>query len=416
MEIKRYMWSNVERIFHCYTTCPVEAGIELYTIVNTALEQLNKLIDNTYNAYKGRFPQVTRPTLYVYLREDDVANINAFTDGKDIFLSVAAMVGMESYIKDRLDTQKFNGEDLIPENLKTTTHLRLYFYILELIVAHELTHIWHCHKRWKCEVLRTRGENTLYTEDDIFSELVCIDKAIYETSKTQILSKIESLAIENGYLVCKNRAERNYIQQILEIDADCCAMCIVIGNLQKEMEPIIRAYANDPQKSKNKFGTIIRCHSYLLGLISGASGLMCGFFDSQRKGEKFHKLSNLLASDHPIQAIRFFKMNVTLNQMIYTIFDESIAEVLLLSTDAFSVDIFMHKDKVMDIKNCFWAPAQTKEAQEFVTLLEKGWNKIHDSLQSVSLIDIPNKFSAEDLIIPDYLILFDKDGNSIQKN
>lgn len=83
---------KVERIFHCYTSCPDEAGIELCTIVNTALDELNKLLDNTYNTYKNRFHKVTRPILYVYLREDDVANINAFTDGKDIYLSVAAMM------------------------------------------------------------------------------------------------------------------------------------------------------------------------------------------------------------------------------------------------------------------------------------------------------------------------------------
>ena len=145
MEIKKFIIGNTERTFRCYTSCPDEAGIELYTIINSALEQLNKLLDNTYSAYKNHFPQVTRPILYVYLREDDVANINAFTDGKDIYLSVAAMIGMDSYIRERLNTQKFNGEDLVPDDLRTTTQLRIYNYILELIVAHELTHIWHCH-------------------------------------------------------------------------------------------------------------------------------------------------------------------------------------------------------------------------------------------------------------------------------
>ena len=138
MEIKKFILGNTERTFRCYTSCPDEAGIELYTIINSALEQLNKLLDNTYSAYKNHFPQVTRPILYVYLREDDVANINAFTDGTDIYLSVAAMIGMDSYIRERLNTQKFNGEDLVPDDLRTTTQLRIYNYILELIARFAL--------------------------------------------------------------------------------------------------------------------------------------------------------------------------------------------------------------------------------------------------------------------------------------
>ena len=91
------------------------------------------------------------------------------------------------------------------------------------------------------------------------------------------------------------------------------------------------------------------------------------------------------------------------------------AALLLSSTDAFSVDIIMHKNQTIDIRNCFWAPVQTKEAQDFIVLLEKGWNTIHDSLQSFALLDIPNKFSAEDLLIPDSLVWFDRNGNFVRK-
>lgn len=416
MEIKKFVIGGVERTFHCYTSCPAEAGIELYTIVNTALAGLKGFLDDTYNAYKDHFPKVTRPILYVYLREDDVANINAFTDGKDIYLSVAAMVGMESYITERLNTKKFNGEDLVPEHLRTTTHIRIYNYILELIVAHELTHIWHSHKQWKKAVLKTGGANITHIEDDVISEKVCIADSAYDALTNKESTEIESLSIENGYIVCGCKEDRNYIQQILEIDADCCAMSIVVAHLQKEMEPIAIAYANDPGKNKDKLRAVIGCHSYLLGLIAGAAGLMCGFFDAQRTEASFEKLSHLLISDHPIPAVRFFKMELTMNEMVYTLFEDAdMAELLLSSTDAFSVDIFMHKNQTMDIRNCFWAPVQTKEAQDFIVLLEKGWNIIHDSLQSFALLDIPNKFSAEDLLIPDSLVWFDRNGDFVRK-
>ena len=53
------------RTFRCYTSCPAEAGIELQTIVHTALDRLNGFLDDTYNAYKDHFPKVTRPILYI---------------------------------------------------------------------------------------------------------------------------------------------------------------------------------------------------------------------------------------------------------------------------------------------------------------------------------------------------------------
>ncbi len=416
MEIKKFKMGGKLRTFHCYTICPIEAGIELCTIINTALKDLNNLLDNTYNTYKNRFPNITRPVLYVYLREDDVSDVNAFTEGKNIYMSAAAMIAMNSYIKERLNTPKYNGEELVPDSLRTTTLIRIYTYILELIVAHELTHIWHRHKLWKDTILITMGTSLSHLENDILSEMVSINKSNDETLFNKEVRELDCFSIENGHIICKNDIDKNYIQQILEIDADCCAMSIVIGNLQKDMEQIINAYINDSTQNKHNLRAIISCHSYLLGLISGAAGLMCGFFDNQRTRTKFDQLSNLLLSDHPIPAIRFFKMNATLNQTIHTIFeDDEVAEMLLSSTDAFSVDIFMHKDSVMDLKNCFWAPVQTKEAQEFITLLEKGWNLIHDSLQSFALLDVPNKFSTEDLLIPKGLIWYDKNGNPIQK-
>ena len=40
----------------------------------------------------------------------------------------------------------------------------------------------------------------------------------------------------------------------------------------------------------------------------------------------------------------------------------------------FSIDIFMHKDSDMDIRNCFWASAQTKKAQDYIIQLAKDDN------------------------------------------
>ena len=103
------------KTLHCFSECPDIAGVELQTVINSALRQLNKLIDNTYSAYKAKFPMVTRPNLYVYIVENKIDEINAFTDGQDIYIAAACMIGMHSYIKERLNTKKVNGGTVVPK-------------------------------------------------------------------------------------------------------------------------------------------------------------------------------------------------------------------------------------------------------------------------------------------------------------
>lgn len=402
------------RTFHCYTECPDVAGVELQTIVNSALKQLNKLIDDTYNAFKTRFPSVTRPRLYAYICEQKIDEINAFTDGTDIFLSVASMIGMHSYIKERLNTKKANGDQLLPKGLEVSSEVRIYKNILEIIVAHELIHIWHGHKPWKEAVLRA-GVASAITCDDILSEQITIDDASDDRANKEIIKDIANLQSRNGYLIVGNRIEQNYIQQILEIDADCGAMSIVLSQLQREIDGIMRSnLMSTPEKNKSEIRIIINYHSYLLGLLVGASGLMCGYFDKQRVGEPFDRLNELLRSDHPIPALRFYKMHATLLGTIHEFYTEkSVVDILLSQTDAFAIDIFAHDGEGIDIRNCFWAPAQTKEAQEFIVCLERGWNLIRDSLQGHALLTIPNKYTEDDLQVYDELCWYDRCGNPI---
>ena len=143
---------------------------------------------------------------------------------------------------------------------------------------------------------------------------------------------------------------------------------------------------------------------------------MCGFFDSRRIGKNFDRLAELLASDHPVPAIRFYKMHATLIEAVHNFYsDESMADTLLSQTNTFAIDIFMNDGSSVDFRNCFWAPVQTKEAQDFITLLERGWNLIHDSLQRCSTIDIPLKYTEEDLFIYEDMIWYDKHGNPLNK-
>lgn len=82
MIIKEFTINGRKRRFHCYEHCPASAGIELYTVVNYALDKLNKLLDDTYNAYQPVYPDVTRTTLYVYLRRIILKILETVIDAK----------------------------------------------------------------------------------------------------------------------------------------------------------------------------------------------------------------------------------------------------------------------------------------------------------------------------------------------
>lgn len=413
--VRQFRAGGTIRTFHCYQDCPDVAGPDLQKIVNSALNQLNRLLDDTYNEFVKKYPKVTRPKLYVYVCEQQIDEINAFTDGTDIFLSVASMIGMYSYIRERLDTQKPNGDSVISKGLEVSSEVRVYKNILELIVAHELTHIWHGHRPWKNAVL-TAAPTYAINYDDIFSENISIDNSSEEWVNQELrTADILSLQVINGKLVLQNRAEQNYVQQILEVDADCGAICFVLLHLQREIERLIQGINKDSTNDKSKeIRILIHYHSYLLGLLVGASGLMCGFFDKRQLGKPFDRLNKLLSSDHPIHAVRFYKMHATLLGLVHESNpEEGLAEILLSQTDPFAIDIFAHDDDGKDLRNCFWAPAQTKEAQEFIVCLERGWNIIRDSLQTFALLPIPNKYAKEDLQLDIHSYWYDRDGNLI---
>ena len=94
--------------------------------------------------------------------------------------------------------------------------------------------------------------------------------------------------------------------------------------------------------------------------------------------------------------------------------DESVAKFLLSETSSFAIDIFMHDGTSMDLRNCFWAPAQTKDAQEFISLLDRGWNIIRDSLQKYALTSIPDKYTDDQLKVQEGLIWYDSLGNPLK--
>lgn len=409
MLIKKFLIGNSVRTFQCTTKCPEDVGIEMQEVVNHALKKGNELISFAYNANKKDYPNITRPTLYVYVREDSLDDINAFTDGKDIYLSVLATCGMESYISERLKTNRINGDELVPDWLENTTHIKLYDRILELIVAHELMHIWHGHQQWKYHTLHYISKaNNL---DEVLHEK--IDFA--DPPAISINDIIDSLIINYGGVICQSVYDKNYIQQILELDSDRGAITIVMQKLHKELQPFLTEF-NKKETTANRKAAILKTHGYELGITIGAAALMLGFFDQRHKISSFDSLNYLLVSEHPIPAIRFFEMDKVFLNMIGSMYtNDNIPHWLINETNAFVYDILAHNAGEMHIGNCFWMPALTFEAQNFTVLLMRGWNRIRNSLQTFAQVSIREQYEKEYLEVFPEWVKFDINGNYIHK-
>lgn len=414
MIVKQFRMRNKLVPFCCYEACPDEAPIDIRTVVNSQLGHANEFLDKTYAAYSKVYPSVTRPKIYVYIRPDAIKDVNAFTDGQDIFLSAGVMIDMESYISERLNTNRYDGREILPEELMASTHNQIWKYLMELIVGHELTHIWNGHRSWKlnCLINKIPSVGRLMAADDVMDEAVTAELELEQNSIELDCINISA----DGNVTIINISDYNFLQQILEIDADCCSISMVVNKMLRETEIEMEEYA-----AKNGLSTSdhmrysIFYRSMTLGLITGAAGIMCGYFDSRIPGSSFTRLSVLLASDHPINAIRFYKMQMAVFELLHSHYqDEEIVSALLSEQNTFSVDIFMHKNGVKDFNNCYWLPVHTKEAQEFIVKLEEGWNQIHDSLQRFALLPLPGKYSDSELKVFDESIWFDHSGKPTQ--
>jgi hypothetical protein len=116
----------------------------------------------------------------------------------------------------------------------------------------------------------------------------------------------------DGNVTIFNVADYNFLQRILEIDADCCAISMVVNKMLRETEIEMKEYAvKHGLSTSDHIRYSIFYRSMTLGLITGAAGIMCGYFESRIPGAFFTRLSVILSSDHPINAIRFYKMQMT---------------------------------------------------------------------------------------------------------
>lgn len=387
----------------CYKKVPDDQSIEMKTVFNACLKIANDFVDFAYEINKTRFPKIAKPEIYLCLLENDIKRINAFTDGKDIYLYAAIFLGMNDYIDERLDTINPDGSSIFAKGLETDSKLKIQQYLIEIIVAHELIHIWHNHMVWRIKYLPI--ENTKLST---LEEVNLINDDYSSVDFPELQTELFNILYPN---------QNNLIQQVLEMDSDCGAINLVMQRLFNEIAPHIReAETFEGQDKDKRIKSTVWYQRNMIGFIIAAAGLMCGFFDRKLySGDYFRSLQFLNSGTHPLPSIRFYKMKLTINTVLFHMYqDEGIVDDLLEDEFTFRNTIFSHNQsgEKSDL-NCFWTPVFTQVAQEHVVKLEKGWNTIRDSIEKVAFFAVAPSYSEESLAIPEENIIFDSNGEWI---
>lgn len=273
----------------CYESVPEDQSIETRTVFNHCLKVARDMIDYAYNTFKPQFPKITKPNVYLCFLPNDVTVVNAFTDGKDIYMFGAVFLGMESYINERLDTLMEDPEIFL-EGLEAESKRKIRENLIELIVSHELMHIWHGHVQWMNTIMPISGNE---------KKAEIIDEAITYSDNFKSVGFPE---LEAGLFRIVEPNQEMLLHQVIEIDSDCGAITLMMMKLFNEVAPYIRKVteASDEER-KNIINSTALYQQKSIGLIIAAAGLMCGYFDRRMfGGNHFASLKYLNSGDHPL--------------------------------------------------------------------------------------------------------------------
>ena len=407
MEIKKFDYKGKLTEFYCYDMIPENGPFEAVFVLKHYLNLANNFIEETYKIYKDKFPKLVKPKVYLCFYNEDFKDINAFTDGVDIYILVGLLFGMDKYINERLSTMKSNGESLLLKGYEDASKALVYDYIIELVIAHELIHVWHRHKLWKKMNIKFNYNKCSITE--IIEENSTISECNDDDIENCVLLEIDN------YFILENDMQYNLIQQVLELDSDCLGISLVVDKMLRKTQIEYNESVNYQKIEENKrYAALTFSRSQLIGYITLAAGLMLGYFNNQYENNQFNSLNALYVTNHPINAIRFFLMEITIFQLIHNCFiQKETKEILLKETKYYSVDTFSHKNGIRKIQHCFWAPVYTEIAQTHIIGLKKIWNQIQESLSKYSIFEIYDKFSESDMALVEEAVWFDNEGNRI---
>lgn len=361
-----------------------------------ALEMMKDALDYIYGLMKLHFSGAYMPPLYIIKREDvnAFALATSYTSGM-IFVTHGLIQKGAELIEQRYRNEIFQRYGLLKAVDPEIARSGIRVYLWRYIVLHELYHLWDRHSVWKKkykfnengELISRTSINANSIDNDIIAETVTHSADCDCLTDEQIQS--------------------NLTQQVLELDADSSAVCMLVNLMMIDTDARVKAGS---LREEDKKGHIQIELALMMGALSAAFCLFDG-----NAGAKFDKLSNLKDSTHPIPSIRMLYAEEIADGCLHYYFkDTDEITFLELEWQKLICDVDADYNGKVDFGQVFYFTAYTRAAQEHLSILKKRMIAIYDTLQPLALCNFAEKLADEDAEVDELMIWFDDNGHSLK--
>lgn len=385
LEVREIMGEN-----HVISENPLELfPKEPYKVaaLKSVLEMMNDCMDYIYDLVHSSNPKIFRPQIYLSAS----TNINAVSTQKDIIVYTGLIFNVIMLINEKYTDEILDKYEILKSLNKEEIRAGLCVYTWRFIVLHELFHIWHSHLAWL-------NKYKINADGKIETKLIAdternLNKDIFEEVSSDALS-----------IVSEEDRQILLTYQAIELDADACALSMIINMLMKDA------------RARSEYGLITNEEEYVtaeIGLIMGAMATAFSLFDGNA-GAKFKLLKNDLDNmDHPIPAIRMYVAEEVADGMLWKHYPEK--EKHFEAEKAWQhivCDIEPYYDGRVDMGRVFYYTAYTEKAQKHLEKLRYHFNSMRETLEKITLCTLPEKMEDEDIRLDPQTIWFTEEGVS----
>ena len=217
----------------------------------------------------------------------------------------------------------------------------------------------------------------------------------------EIFEKVCSDALS---IVSEEDKQRLLTYQAIELDADTCALSMIINMLMEDAQV------------RSERGLITNKEEYItaeIGLIMGAMATVFSLFDGNA-GAKFELLKNNLdIMDHPIPAIRMYVAEEVADGVLWNYYPEKEEHFQIKKAwQRIVCNVEPYYDGKVDLGHVFYYTAYTEKAQKHLEKLRYHFNNMRETLEKITLCRLSEKMEDEDIRFDPQMVLFTDDGVS----
>ena len=357
--------------------------------VASALEMMNDCLDYIYNWVKSIHSGVFCPELYASASKA----VNACARDKCIYIYSGLVMEVVDVIENKYTEEVLDKYSILKSLDRPQILAGLRVYTWRYVVLHELFHLWHSHLDWKKRYRFVDDRKIVaWLAEDSFSE------------SEEVMEEAVSY-IKNGTVSPEFRQLR-ITQQALELDADCCAISMMINMLMRDADARF-----SQGMIRDKKGYIIS----QIGLMMGALSTAFSIFDGNA-GAQFEILKeDLDYMSHPIPAIRMYVAEEVADAMLCKYYPDR-NESFEIEKEWLHIvcDVEPYYEGKVDMGRVFYFTAYTERAQKHLAKLRYRLKDMRSSLESLVVYPLAEEMEDENIEYDSQVIRFSDGGISLR--